>query len=385
MAQLQNIPSRSKDKQYDERIQKLGPAIRQAFRAPPPDDAFPEGYDIIGSDCSQLELRLGAYFTRDPTLMKVYGEKADVGAMTFYTGDIHNETKTRMGVSRKLAKNLNFGLFYGMSADSFARYAQIYLPGTKLYDVESADKFVVQFHSTYCGVFDYHESLRKRWWEGQRSFPTISGRFRHFPRTARVSPGTIYNSKIQGSAADVLKVHLWALSKYVFGRPEFVGLKPLIQVHDEFVFQCPKSTSHKAAVMVKFIMEHPWFDLGLPLLASTKICETWADKDVDAVPEVGVAYARVKTESGDREEDRTFKPSEWGEYLKLEEEDGKKKKDEEKRIVRKGAVAMLTPDQKAWARSFLPKVTPMFGKAANAMKFLDLAEFKAKKEAARAE
>jgi hypothetical protein len=306
--------------------------------------------------------------------MKVYAEMVEVGGMTFYTGDIHGETATRMGIPRKLAKNLVFGCMYGMAADSFARYAQLYLPGTKLYDVESADRHVTGFHSTFSGVFDYHETIRQRWWEGQRSFPVISGRFRHFPRMARVSPGTIYNSKIQGSAADVLKVHLWALSKYVIGHPEFVGLKPLIQVHDEFVLQCPKVTSHKAAVMVKYIMEHPWFDMGLPLLASTKICETWADKDNDDVPEVGIAYAKVKKETG--EEDRLFKPADWAEYNKL---------DKAKKVIKKGAVAMLTPDQKAWARSFLPKVTPMFGKAANVTKFLDLAEFKAKKEAARAE
>jgi hypothetical protein len=82
----------------------------------------------------------------------------------------------------------------------------------------------------------------------------------------------------------------------------------------------------------------------------------------------------VKKETG--EEDRLFKPADWAEYNKL---------DKAKKVIKKGAVAMLTPDQKAWARSFLPKVTPMFGKAANVTKFLDLAEFKAKKEAARAE
>jgi DNA polymerase I-like protein with 3'-5' exonuclease and polymerase domains len=189
MAQLQNVPSRSKPQEYDERIQQLGPRIRKMFVAPPADEFAPEGYDLIVIDLSQLELRLGAHFTKDPTLLSVYRKQVEMGGTIFYIGDIHAETANRMEVPRKLAKNLNFGLMYGMSPKSFARYAQLYYPGTKTYDVDSAEVYVVGFRRTYAGVFNYHEKLRRAWNEGRRSYLMISGRYRHFPKWAPSPPG----------------------------------------------------------------------------------------------------------------------------------------------------------------------------------------------------
>ena len=343
MAQLQNIPSRNKPNQYDSRIQKLGPEIRESFEAPP-------GFKLVVCDLSQLELRLGAHFTHDPTLLGVYKELVDHAGFVFYTGDPHAETSRRMGVPRKLAKNLNFGLMYGMMAEAFARYAKIYKPGTLVYDVPVANEYVDTFHHTYSGVFAYHEKLRRMWWQGQRSFTTLSGRLRNFDGYDRIAAGKIYNSKIQGSAADVMKVQLWAFDRFVFNNPEFEGLRLIIQVHDEYLFEVPEEIALKCAVMIKFIMEWPFFQLDIPLLASAKICDTWGQSNDDSVPEVGKFYARVKDDMG-QEVDLTFSPKTWDRYLKYEE-DG--------RVIKKGAVAMLSEDQKSWARGFLPETPPEF-------------------------
>jgi len=354
MAQLQNIPSRNKASEYDDRIQKLGPEIRDVFEAP-------EGYVLIVCDLSQLELRLGAHITHDPTLLGVYREHEDFEGYTFYTGDPHSETSRRMGVPRKLAKNLNFGLMYGMRAENFARYARLYKPGTKIYDVAAAERYVNAFHRTYAGVFDYHEELRRSWWEGTRVFSTVCGRLRHFDNYERVAAGKIYNSKIQGSAADIMKVQMWAFMEFIFNQPDFAGLRPVIQVHDEYVFEAPEETAQQCAVMVKFIMEYPFFVMDVPLLASAKICKTWKQKDDDTVPEVGTFFAKVKDptvtekksldELAAAAEPRLFKPTDWEEYLKLEEQD---------RIVKKSAVAMLSSQQKSWAQTFLSSDLPTF-------------------------
>jgi DNA polymerase I-like protein with 3'-5' exonuclease and polymerase domains len=366
MAQLQNVPSRSKPQEYDERIQKLGPRIRQMFVAPPADEFAPEGYDLIVIDLSQLELRLGAQFTKDPTLQAVYKRKIEVGGITFYIGDIHAETATRMEVPRKLAKNLNFGLMYGMSPASFARYAKLYLPGTKTYDVRGAEKYVRSFRNTYAGVFNYHEKLRRRWNEGKRSYLMLSGRYRHFPKFARVSPGTIYNSKIQGSAADVMKVQLWAIDKWLLSSIEFEGLYPLIQVHDEFIFQAPKRNSQKSAVALKYVMEYPFFITDVPLLASAKVCQNWAAKDDDKIPEVGTFYARINGK------DRTFRPNQWKNFLAVE-----------KKASQKSCVAMLTGRQKEWARTLLPKNTPVFGRRDKGVSVMSIEEYRKRKEKKR--
>jgi hypothetical protein len=213
-------------------------------------------------------------------------------------------------------------------------------------------------------VFSYHEELRQRWWEGGRSFTTISGRLRHFENYEKVAAGKIYNSKIQGSAADVMKVQMWAFNEFVLNQPEFEGLHPVIQVHDEYVFEAPEETAQKCAVMVKFIMEYPFFDVDVPLLASAKICKTWKQKDDDAVPEVGTFFARVKdptvttkkrldelVQSPEVTAPRIFRPDEWPEYLALEEQG---------LVTKKSAVAMLSQRQKKWAREFIPSSIPSF-------------------------
>jgi hypothetical protein len=347
------------------------------FVAPPPDEDAPEGYDLLVSDSSQLELRLGAFFTRDPTLLKVYQESVTLNGVTFYTGDPHAETAKRMNVPRKLAKNLNFGLMYGMSASSFARYAKIYLPGTKNYDERTASVYVEKFRDTYCGVFDYHRRLSNAWHQGQRLFPTISGRMRHFPRGIRISPGTVYNSRIQGSAGDIIKAQLWAISKFLL--PHFPGVKVLIQVHDELLLECPRRFSAQVAVLKKFLMEYRWFDVDVPLLASSKICQSWAAKDDDDVPEVGTFYARIKSDRDAQEIDSTFTSKTWPQYRAIEKE---------KRVVKKAAVAMLTPKQIAWADTFLPPEmprVPLFGSTRKSERLLTPEEYRAKREAQKAE
>jgi DNA polymerase I-like protein with 3'-5' exonuclease and polymerase domains len=363
MAQLQNVPSRSKPQEYDERIQTLGPRIRRMFTAPPADEFAPEGYDLIVIDLSQLELRLGAQFTKDPTLQAVYKRFVEVDGMVFWVGDIHAETANRMKVPRKLAKNLNFGLMYGMSPASFARYATLYYEGTKTYDVVSAEKYVRDFRQTFAGVFNYHEKLRRRWNEGKRTYLMLSGRYRHFPSWARVSPGTIYNSKIQGSAADVMKVQLWAIQKWILSNPEFNGLRPLIQVHDEIIFEVPKRITQKSAVALKYVMEYPFFSTDVPLLASAKACSSWAAKDDDDIPEIGVFYAKIDGV------DRVFKPTQWKDFLAVE-----------KKASQKSCVSMLTKKQSAWARTLLPKHTPVFGRKSKGLSVMSLEEYKKRKE-----
>jgi len=106
---LQNIPARSKPHEYDERIQQLGPKIREAFAAP-------RGKKFLSADLSQIELRLIAHVTGDANLMKIYQECVHHDGITYYTGDVHASTKSFVSqmvgfdIGRKLAKNLNFGL-----------------------------------------------------------------------------------------------------------------------------------------------------------------------------------------------------------------------------------------------------------------------------------
>lgn len=282
---LQNIPSRKKPKEYDERIQGLGPRIRTAFTAPP-------GRKLICADLSQIELRLIAYVTGDSTLLQVYSEHVVHDDILYYTGDVHEVTRQMVSklvgydIGRKLAKNLNFGLAYGLQAKGFAKYANLLLPD-KSYDVDKAGTFRDAFMSSYVGLPKMISFLEQAWVDGQRNFNLISGRKRHFRKYDDVSPGKILNSIIQGSAADILKCIISSLWTNIVRAGVFGEAKLITQVHDEIALEVPKEAAENLGILTKYIMELPWFDIPVPVLASVKVCDDWSENNDDDVPEVG--------------------------------------------------------------------------------------------------
>ena len=341
---LQNIPSRAKDNNYDERIRKLGSQLRKLFVAPPADELAPEGYDLIIADQSQIELRLLAHFSKDAELLRVYNEGVQFNGMTFFIGDIHAKTTAALNVPRKLAKNVNFGFNYGMGAEKFARQVKLFIPGTFQYDIKKAQEYKDGFFKTYPRIPATMEKLRQKWFlEEQRAFPTISGRCRHF-RDQKVAAGKILNAKIQGSGADLLKACIFMINKMI--KPKYPGFALLLQVHDELVCQCPKRYSSEVATLIKYIMEYPWFDVRVPLLASARICSCWADNNNEAIPEVGVFYSEVDGIP------RTFDKENWHEWIHIQE-------DKTKKIGIKSACAHLTPDQVAFAKTVIPDKGPI--------------------------
>lgn len=315
---LQNIPSRSKPAQYDERIQNLGPKIRRAFIAPP-------GRKLICADLSQIELRLIAHFTEDVNLIDVYTQCEEYEGITFYTGDIHHNTSTNLDLPRKIAKNCNFGLCYGMWAPKFARYAKLYTPqedGTKILDVDAAAKHRDGFFRLYPGIMseimrlEETRDTKNPFGKIQTTYTTLSGRFRRFPQKDFATGGKILNSRIQGSAADILNLIVIMLYRYIIDNPMFTNPKLIMQVHDEICIECEEYEAHDIGVLTKYIMEQPWLKIAVPILASVKICDTWADNNSDDVPEVGLTPS---ADSGIR-----------------------------------AAVAMLSEEDKAWAARYVP-------------------------------
>jgi DNA polymerase I-like protein with 3'-5' exonuclease and polymerase domains len=313
---LQNIPSRAKPSEYDERVQDLGPRIRWAFCAP-------KGKKLVCADLSQIELRLIAQVTGDNHLLEIYNEHTVYDGLKFYTGDIHKATSEALGIPRKPAKNCNFGLSYGMGAAKFARYARLFIPGTREWDVATARTFKDKFMDRYQGIPETIGTLQDMI-DGRdqrfktRNFKMLTGRYRHFSKNENLYGGKAFNSIIQGSAADLIKIIVWNIYKTIVLDPTFEGTRLVLQVHDEVGLEVPEELAQAVGVMVKYIMERPWFNLDVPVLASVKVCDDWSQKDDDAVPEIG-----------------TMPP-------------------EEAKI--KPAVAMLTPDEEAWAAQFLPEV-----------------------------
>ena len=345
---LQNIPSRKKPAHFDERIQGLGPAQGEVFVPPPPDSYAPEGYALIVSDQSQIELRVIAHFSGDFNLRNVYSEQVTSHGLVFFTGDVHAKTSASLGIPRKPSKSVNFGFNYGMGPEKFARMVPL-IDEAGQYDIPKATAWRDGFFQTYNGLHSFLDELRTAWDGGQRSFLMISGRHRHF-NDDNIMPGKILNAKVQGSSADMIKANMFIVRKYVM--PKYLGLRPIGQVHDELIYACPKRFVQEAAMLIKYVMEYDWFGLSVPILADTTICDKhWAQEGDDRVPPVGTFFARVD------DEDRLFTAENWLEYVDA---------DDAGRVSRKSSCARLLPDETDWCKTIVPDRGPLIQQPATA-------------------
>jgi len=365
---LQNIPARGKSAAYDDRIRFMGVQLREVFRAPDPDEEYEEGYDLIICDQSQIELRMMSHVTGDKSLSEIYTRKVVIDDVVYYIGDVHQKTATSLGIPRKNAKGVNFGFNYGMGPEKFARQNMLLKPDTNEYDIPRAAEWRDGFFTEYASIPAFMDKLEQQFMHGITEYEMISGRRRHFTDD-RVAKGKILNAIIQGSSADLLKVNMMIIRKYV--QPKFPGMKLLFQVHDELGYVCPKRYSREAAKLVKYVMEYPYFPFQVPILAGAKLCETWSDKDRDVVPEIGLYYAQI-----DGKEDRVFTEKTWGEMVEL---------DEAKRLTQKSACAMLPPDDIKWCETIVPDRGPITRTTGDTRTIITRQERLAARRAAEAE
>jgi DNA polymerase-1 len=251
---LQNIPIRT----------ELSKRIRAAFVAPP-------GQVILSADYSQIELRILAHFAEDPALVE-----------SFRTGeDVHARTAAEtFGVApadvtpdqRRIAKVLNFGIAYGLSAFGLAQ--RLDLPGAE------AQAIIDRYFARYAAV--------KRWLvrtveDARRTgeVRTLWGRKRALPELASRNPALrqgaermAVNTPIQGTAADVVKVAMIRVDRRL--RQERLGARLLLQVHDELVLEAPEARADAVATLVREEMSRA-AELRVPLEVEAGWGRSWAD------------------------------------------------------------------------------------------------------------
>ena len=230
---LQNIPIRS----------DMGKEIRKAFTA--------EGDGmLLSADYSQIELRILAHLSGDKTLQLAF----DRGE------DIHGRTAAEIfgcsldGVdenSRRIAKAVNFGIVYGLSAFGLSRQLKI--------SQKDAKSFIDQYFCLYSKVKDFMESTTNQarktgytltLFNRRRYLPDLNSKNRQIRESAeRVA----INTPIQGSAADLIKIAMIQLSQKIAKMK--LKSKMILQVHDELVFECPVAEKNKMELLVKKEME----------------------------------------------------------------------------------------------------------------------------------
>ena len=216
---LQNIPIRTPE----------GRRIRQAFVAP-------EGYCLVAADYSQIELRIMAHLSRDEHLIEYFNEGRDVHAMT--AAEVFEIPLDAVGDDeRRVAKMINFGLMYGMSAFGLAQRLGIPRP--------QAHGYMNRYFDRYSGVKAFMDNIKLLAREAgyvetimnRRVYlPNIGSS--HVQRRAGAERLAI-NAPMQGSAADIIKIAMINIDKWL--QEGQVDAKMIMQVHDELVFEVRQS------------------------------------------------------------------------------------------------------------------------------------------------
>jgi DNA polymerase I len=256
---LQNVPTRTEQ----------GRQIRQAFLPH-------EGWKLLTADYSQIELRLLAHFSGDEALTRAFAEDRDIH--TLVAAEIFRREEPEVtAAQRRIAKTVNFGVLYGMSAHGLAERLKIKRP--------DAEQFISAYFARYPKVLDYQQELLKNCRE-TGYVGTILGRRRKFD-TKAIRPNSGYqgrnqvereaiNMEIQGSAADLIKKAM--LNVHHRLKKERRQTKMLLSVHDELVFESPPGEVEAVARLVREEMTGA-MQLRVPLKVDIGAGPNWLDVD----------------------------------------------------------------------------------------------------------
>lgn len=241
---LQNIPIKT----------DLGKQIRRAFVARP-------GYQLLAADYSQIELRVMAHIANDKNMISAFNAGRD----------IHAETSKSLNIDRRMAKVVNFSIIYGTSAYGLAQALEV--------DQHFAKNLIDQYFATYHGVkkymFDTVSSAKQKGY-----VETLFGRKRFIPEiyssstvVRNAAERAAINMPVQGSAADIMKLAMIAIDKYLKDKPD---ISILLQVHDELILEIPQDKVELIAKEVKKLMESA-HKLCVPITVELESGPNWAD------------------------------------------------------------------------------------------------------------
>ncbi|HEX6309086.1 MAG TPA: DNA polymerase I [Longimicrobiales bacterium] len=247
---LQNIPIRTEQ----------GAEIRKGFIPA-------DGFVFVTADYSQIELRVLAHFSGDPAFVEAFRSGADIHRQTagIIFGVAVDHVTSEM---RAAAKTVNFATLYGQGA--FALSQNLGIP------VAEAKDFIQNYFARFPHVRRYlDEQIEKARACGY--VETISGRRRYIPEInsrnysiRQFGERAATNAPVQGSAADIIKLAMIAIHREIAG----TGIRMLLQVHDELVFESPIEQAEDARALVKRLMEGA-FRLEVPLEVVTGVGSDW--------------------------------------------------------------------------------------------------------------
>lgn len=257
---IQNIPNRT----------DIGREIRTAFVAK-------KGSVLMSFDYSQIELRIAAFLSKDQNLIEIFNNGQDV----------HTEVASRVfGVPasevtkmmRSHAKTINFGVMYGMGVNALRTNMGV--------GKEEAQEFLDGYFNTFSGLAEYLERVKRD--TAQKGYTeTFFGRRRYFPEIHSKLPfmkaqaeRMAINAPIQGTEADVIKLAMIQIRKYLKKEKLDTKVSLLLQVHDELVYEVEEGLVEQIAPVIRDIMENvidPKKTEGVVCVANASVGHSWAN------------------------------------------------------------------------------------------------------------
>ena len=249
---LQNIPIRTAE----------GRRVRQAFIAKP-------GCVLVAADYSQVELRIMAHLSEDPSLLAAFNAGQDIHRAT--AAEVFAvEPEAVTTEQRRSAKAINFGLIYGMSAFGLARQLGI--------NRKQAAEYIELYFARYPGVQNYMNNIR--YTAAENGFvETFFGRRLYLPEInsrngmrRQAAERTAINAPMQGTAADIIKRAMISVDDWL--QSSELQSRMIMQVHDELVLEVPESELEVVKQGLIERMESA-AELLVPLVVDVGVGDNW--------------------------------------------------------------------------------------------------------------
>ncbi len=251
---LQNIPVKG----------PLAQKIRDAFVAE-------EGFLLVSADYSQIELRVLAHLSGDEALMEAFHSGRDVHLETASKvfGIPEEEVTSEM---RRMAKTVNFGIVYGISAFGLSEAT-----GTGL---NEAQEFIDRYFETFPKVREFAERMVqeakllgyvKSLFGRKRPVPELRS---SVPHERAFGERVAINTPVQATAADIMKLAM--IKVYEMIKENHLNIRMLLQVHDELLFEVPEKDAEEIVAQLKDAMERA-VELSVPLVVDISWGRTWAE------------------------------------------------------------------------------------------------------------
>jgi DNA polymerase-1 len=257
---IQNIPNKT----------ELGREIRKSFIAE-------KGWKLVTFDYSQIELRIAAFLSNDKKLIEIFKNGEDVHtavAKEVFGVDAKDITKEM----RSKAKVINFGVMYGMGVTALQKNI-----GTNR---EEAQHFLDGYFNKFSGLAEYLEEVKREtvkkgytetYFGRRRYFPDINSKLPFMKASAE---RMAINAPIQGTEADIIKLAMVNIDKFIKMKGLEGDVRLLLQVHDELVYEIKENIVISVSPEIKKMMQSvidPKNTKGVVCEANASAGDNWAE------------------------------------------------------------------------------------------------------------